>query len=295
MTVLRRNNLLWRWLSLAPLLALLIVFTVVPVVGLVWMSFHDRQWQSGIGVWRFVGLDHWREFTSNLYYWPGLRNTVVFAVCAVSLQMVLGFFMALSVSRAQGWIRGALTTVFLLPVVVPPIVIGAMWKLLLGTEFGGVNAALGLLGVPAIDWLGNPALALPSIILVDVWHWTPFVFILLLAGIEALPQDALEAARLDTLSAWQSLRHIMLPLMAPTIAITLVFRIILTFKVFDEIYLLTSGGPGTATEVVSFSIQRTFFGRDDVGLGSVMSVFTLFVIALLAILAIAASRRRRSD
>jgi multiple sugar transport system permease protein len=185
----------------------------------------------------------------------------------------------------------SLLAVFLLPIIVPPIVIGAMWKLILNADIGVLNLLLSQFEIQRIDWLGSASTALGTVIAVDVWHWTPFTFLLLLAGLESLPTDVYEASRLDTLSDWQELRHITLPLLWPTIAITALFRLILSFKVFDEIYLLTSGGPGTSTEVVSYSIYRTFFSEDRTGMGAVMSLFTLFVIALSAIILVNLRKR----
>jgi multiple sugar transport system permease protein len=130
---------------------------------------------------------------------------------------------------------------------------------------------------------------------VDIWHWTPFVFLLLLAGLESLDTEVLEAARIDLQSFWQELRYILIPMMAPTLLITLMFRIILSFKVFDEVFLLTSGGPGTATEVINLSIYKVFFGQDRVGDAAAMSVVTLASVTALIVgtnLAIRAWRNR---
>ena len=164
----------------------------------------------------------------------------------------------------------------------------------MGREFGLANTLLRWFGLNEVDWLGNPDIALASVMFVDIWHWTPFVFLLMLAGLESLDEEVLDAARLDVTGFWQEVRHIVLPLMLPTILITVIFRVILSFKVFDEVYLLTSGGPGTATEVVNFSIYRTFFRQDQVGYGSAMSVVTLFAIALTIILARGVLARRRN-
>ena len=284
----------WRLLSLGPLATLLIVFTVLPVFQLAWMMFHDLEWVDGAAVSTFVGLDNIRRFSSDLFYWPGLWNTLYFAFFAVTIQFAIGFWLALSVAGMRGWVRTLSIFVMLLPVVTPPIVIGAVWNLLYNSEFGAINLLLSALGLPTNDWLGNSATAMWSVIVVDVWHWTPFVFLLLLTGREALPEEVYEAAELDTQNHWQVLRHITLPLMMPVILSTLILRMILSFKVFDEIYLLTSGGPGTATEVVSLSIQRAYFNQDDVGLGSVMSLFTLAVVALLALLALSRQGRLRA-
>ncbi|AJY44831.1 transcriptional regulator [Martelella endophytica] len=291
-----RANRLWVIGSLAPVVVLLVALTIWPVINVAILSLSSLEWSDGKADLSFVGLANFIElFTDQPVYWAGVRNNIIFAVAAVSCQMVLGFFMALSVQRASKIGRGVLTAIYLLPIVIPPIVIGAMWRLLLGSDFGIVNNILGFIGLGPFDWLGSARLALPSVIAVDIWHWTPFVFLLMLTGLESLDQEVFEAARIDVLNGWQELRHITIPLMLPTILITVAFRLILSFKVFDEVFLLTAGGPGTATEVINFSIYRVFFGQDNVGLGSAMSFLTLFSVAFIAILANAVVRRWRRN
>ncbi|MCJ8521111.1 multiple sugar transport system permease protein [Pseudorhizobium tarimense] len=289
-----RANLWWRIGSLAPAIIILAALSIWPVFNLAYLSLADVDWVSGAAVVNFVGLQNFQElFTGEPVYWAGVRNTTVFAVCAVTLQMIFGFTMALAVRRASKLGRGLLTAIFLLPIVIPPIVIGAMWRLLLGRDFGMVNFLFSLVGLPQVDWLGDPRFALMSVIIVDVWHWTPFVFLLTLAGLESLDQEVFDAAKLDVKNRWQELRYITIPLMMPTILITLAFRMILSFKVFDEIYLLTGGGPGTATEVINFSINRVFFAQDRVGMGSAMSLVTIAGVAGMIVFANTVVRRRR--
>ena len=129
-----------------------------------------------------------------------------------------------------------------------------------------------------------------SVILVDIWHWTPFCFLLFLAGIESLPQDVFEAARIDGAGPWQELWYVTLPLMIPTLVVTFAFRLVLAFKVFYEVYLLTSGGPGTSTEVLSFTLYQRFFTEDKAGYGSAMSVAIIFLVSLLLVIALSARR-----
>ena len=209
-----------------------------------------------------------------------MANTAIFAIVGVLFQMVLGFALALLTTQVT---RGRVLyrTVFILPILVPGIVIGAIWKLMYNFDFGVVNQMIGLLGIGPVDWLGRTSTALLAVIAVDVWHWTPFVFLLMLAGLESLPQDVYEAARIDGATFLQQLRYVTLPLMLPVIVVTLVFRIIVGVKVFDEIYLLTGGGPGTATEVVSYTIFRRFFTEGQTGYGAAMSVVVLFALALI--------------
>jgi multiple sugar transport system permease protein len=207
--------------------------------------------------------------------------------------MLLGFCLALLVSRlVRG--RPVYLAIFLIPILVPGIVIGAIWKLMFNFDFGLFNDFVALLGLPRTDWLGDARFALASVVLVDVWHWTSFCFLLLLAGLESLPQDVYEAAKLDGAGFWQELRHITLPLMWPVILVTLMTRGLLAFKVFDEVYLLTQGGPGTATEVLSFTVFRVFFDDDREGFGSAMSISLIVMVLALLLLARAVTRRRSS-
>jgi multiple sugar transport system permease protein len=282
----------WRWLTLAPAAAVYVALAIVPIANLVAMSFHEIRWAEGIARWTAIGLRHYRELLGDPLFAAGLRNTTLFAVLAVGAEMLLGFVLALWVSRA-GRAQLAYRTIFLLPILLPGIVIGAIWKLMYNADFGVVNQLLGLVGIPGRDWLGDRALAFASVVVVDVWHWTPFVFLLLLAGLQSLPQDVHEAAKVDGAGPWAELRYVTLPMMLPTLAVTLAFRLIVSFKVFDEVYLLTGGGPGTATEVVSFTIYRRFFTEDREGYGAAISVVVLFLLALTIVLALAASRRVR--
>ncbi|WID95114.1 sugar ABC transporter permease [Bosea vestrisii] len=277
---------------LAPLLFVLAALTLLPIAELVVMSLHQISWSEGRSRWDWAGLRNYADLWRDALFHKGLVNTTIFALVAVSLQMTIGLGLALltsRVARGRGFYRGVL----LLPILVPGIVVGAIWKLLYSPDFGAINQIVGLVGIEPRDWLGEGALALPAIIAVNVWHWTPFCFLLLFAGIENLPRDVYEAAEIDGASGWQRFRYVTLPLLMPTIAVTLAFRLITAFKVFDEVYLLTGGGPGTATEVVSFSIYRRFFTEDRAGYGSALAIVTLFLLALAVILAQGAARRRR--
>lgn len=286
----RTDEEVWRWIALAPAAVLLLSFSVLPLLNLAAMSFAAITWSGGHATWSFVGLDNYRAMFTDALFGAGLVNTTIFALVAVSGQIVLGFMLALLSSRVT---RGRVVyrTVFILPILIPGIVIGAIWKLIYNYDFGLITQALAAIGLEPIDWLGQPTMALVSVILVDIWHWTPFCFLLLLAGIEALPRDVYEAAEMDGVSGWRELVHITLPMMWPTIAVTFAFRLVLAFKVFDEVYLLTGGGPGTATEVVSFTIYQHFFTEDRVGLGSALSVAVIFLVALLLVAALSLSRR----
>jgi len=207
------------WMLL-PAVLLFAVVALVPIGVLVAMSVARIDWIAGKADWRFVGIDQYVQVLHDTLFRAGVANTIIFAVAAVVVQMVLGFALAMLTTRVTRG-RVAYRTVFLLPILVPGIVIGAIWKLMYNFDFGVLNQLLGTVGIAPVDWLGSTATALPAVIAVDVWHWTPFVFLLMLAGLESLPQDIYEAAQVDGVTFWQELFHITLPLMLPTIAVIL--------------------------------------------------------------------------
>jgi len=281
---------LWRWLTFGPALGVMLLLSVLPLANLFVSSFQEVSWADGEAQRTWVGLTHYRALPADPLFGAGLSNTLVFALFAVAGQMVLGLALAVLCSKV-GRGRVVYRAIFILPILIPGIVIGAIWKLMLNYDFGLINQGLGLLGIGPHDWLGSAETALLSVIVVDIWHWTPFCFLLFLAGLESLPQDVFEASRMDGASAWQELRYVTLPLMLPTILVTFAFRLVLAFKVFDEVYLLTSGGPGTSTEVVSFTLYQRFFTEDRIGYGSAMSVAVIFIVSLLLVIALTARRR----
>lgn len=276
--------------SIAPTLFFLAFMTVLPLVNLFAMSFFEVEWAGGAQTWTPVGLDNYFRLASDALFRAGLWNTAVFVVAATSVQVLIGLVLALlcsSIGRHSVVYR----TIFLLPILVPGIIIGAIWRLMYNHQFGIINQSLKGIGLGAVDWLGSPQLALLSVIIVDIWHWTPFSFLLLLAAVENLPEDIYEAARIDGATAWQQFRRITLPLLMPAIVVTFIFRAVIAFKVFDEIYLLTGGGPGTATEVISFTIYQRFFIQDDPGYGSAMSIFAMFIMAFVIIVGLGVQNR----
>ena len=282
----------WRWLTLSPALLIMVGLTMAPLLGLLLTSFQNVSWVDGQAIRSWAGLDHYRAMFGDVLFGAGILNSIVFALGAVSGQMILGFALALLVSKVYR-ARVIYRTVFILPILIPGIVIGAIWKLMLNYDFGLVNKTMGLAWLGPFDWLGSSQTALMSVIVVDIWHWTPFCFLLFLAGLESLPQDVYDATKIDGANAWQEMVYVTLPLMLPTIAVTFAFRLILAFKVFDEVYLLTKGGPGTATEVVSFTLYQRFFTENKAGYGSALSVTVIFLVCLL--LVVMFSVRRRSE
>ncbi|MEV8468652.1 sugar ABC transporter permease [Fluviibacterium sp. DFM31] len=269
-----------RMMTVLPALLFLVLLSALPLANLLALSFAKVTWVEGHAQWDWVGLSNYRALAEDALFKAGILNTLILVAVATTLQVGIGLALALICSRLGRSAR-IYRTLFLLPILIPGIIIGAIWKLMYNTQFGIINQTLGLFGLGPVDWLGSSSLALGSVIAVDVWHWTPFSFLLLLAAVEALPRDVFEAAQIDGAGAWRTFRRITLPLLWPAIFTTFVFRAIIAFKVFDEVYLLTGGGPGTSTQVISFTIYQRFFVQDSAGYGAAMSVFVMFLVALV--------------
>ena len=281
-TVVRRSaltgvlNRTFRHWSLLPAVLLFAALTLYPLLNLVRMSVSTVEFAQGAEVWSFTPKRNFDMLRADDVLRPAVVNTFVFVAASVAVEMVLGLALAIAVAGVRGkrWLR----TLLILPILVPPVAIGSMWKLMYNYDFGIFNQALVALGLQPVNWLGSTSLALLSVIVVDVWHWVPFVFLILFAAVEALPVDLLEAAHVDGASRWQALRLITIPLLLPAIVVAFLFRSILAFKVFDEVYLLTSGGPGTSTELVNLHLYKVFFEQNQLGYGALLSLAVIAAI-----------------
>ncbi len=274
----RETDRYWNVLSLAPLCLLLFFLTIIPLLSLIYTSFFKVTWSGGY-LYEGVGFQNFFDLVENKFYIPGVKNTIQFALITVIIQILIAYVIAIVLNKIK--YRIIYLSIFMLPILLPPIVIGSIWRLMYGFDFGLFNYLLSYLGIMPIDWLGDAKIAFISIIILDIWHWTPFSVILLITAIEGIPKDILEAGLIDGTNFLKEAYYLITPLIMPTIIVASLFRFIMSFKVFDEIYLLTQGGPGTATEVVSFSIYETYFESDNIGLGSAMSVTTLILIILI--------------
>lgn len=259
------------WLALAPAGLVLVLLTVYPVIEMIVMAFATITFEHASEVWTFTPLENFQELLSDDIFRVALKNTIVFALISVVIELCFGLGLAILVSSI-GQAKGIVRTVLIIPILMPPVAIGSMWKLMYSLDFGVLNQAITAVGLPPVNWLGSKSLALLSVVIVDVWHWTPFVFLILFAAVEAIPSDVIEAARIDGASNRSIIFRIIVPLIWPTIIVALFFRAILAFKVFDQIFLLTSGGPGTSTEVVSLHLYKVYFQQNELGYGSMLSL-----------------------
>lgn len=273
----------FQYWTVAPLVIVLLLLVAYPTFQLLRMSVSEVDIVKGETVWEFVGLKHLETARQDQVVPTALKNTLVFVVAVVIIETFLALVISILVSRSKHLV-GLYRTVLLIPLLVPPIAIGTMWRLMYDYNYGFINQALKLIGIVAVPtWTADPQLAMPSVILVDLWHWTSFMFLIILAGLESMPQEVNEAARVDGASEFQILRYVTLPLLRPTLITAIMLRTIFAFKVFDEIFLLTGGGPGTATEVISLYIYKVFSGQFRLGYASFLALGLSVIISVFVI------------
>jgi multiple sugar transport system permease protein len=284
-------NATFRHWSLLPAVVVFVLLTGYPIANLLRMSVSTIEFRGGSEIWSFTPGRNWSALLTDPGLGPTVVNTLIFVSAAVAAEMVLGLALALLVgSMTHG--KGFLRTIMIIPILVPPVAIGSMFKLMYNHDFGLFNQILAAVGLGPVSWLGSPALALWSVVLVDIWHWVPFVFLILFAAVEGLPREVLEAGRVDGATRWQLLWRVTLPLLMPAITVAFLFRAILAFKAFDEVFLLTGGGPGTSSELLSLHLYKVFFEQNQLGYGAMLSVFTIVAVLLLLSLARTAAAAR---
>ena len=287
----RHLNSVEKYYSLAPAVIVFMLLALLPVINLFIVSFHEVSWLAGAKEMSWVGFDNYAAIGDDPLFKAGVFNTIILVLVATSAQVVIGLALALACS-SYGDKSRPFRALLILPLLIPGIVIGAIWRLMYNSQFGIINQTLEAIGLSGHDWLGSSSTALAAVIVVDIWHWTPFAFLLLLASVESLPRDVGEAAKIDGATAWQEFRYVTLPLLYPAIFMTFLFRAVMASKVFDEVFLLTSGGPGTSTEVVSFTIFQRYFLQDNAGYGSALSVSIIFVVSVIIVIALSSKRSK---
>jgi multiple sugar transport system permease protein len=266
------------WLT--PLLAILLVFALYPFFYNIWLSFHEFIPRKRALEW--VGTENWVKLFSDARMWGALGTTLIYSAVCLTIQLVLGLLIALLLDSDDpgfGFLRGVLT----LTLVIPPAITGMMFLLLEDAQFGVftyVLQQLGVLGSSPI--LGNPNTALIGVMVADIWQWTPFMVLIFLAGLRAMPTEPFESALIDGASSWQIFRRLTLPMLGKVIAIAVLIRGIDLFRTFDYVYVMTSGGPGTATYTLSLYAWQQTFSFIKWGYGATISLFSLIVILIVA-------------
>ncbi|MCO5221858.1 MAG: sugar ABC transporter permease [Thermomicrobiales bacterium] len=266
-----------KWFFVGPAIIWILLFTLFPLLYAMRTSFYA--FRSG-KMLRWVEFDNYRNLFSDEALIANLQRTIIYVIVVVAVEMVLGFLLALLFNRQMRGVS-SLRTIMVLPLFASPIALGYLGKTIFYEIDGPVNRAIEALGGNAVPWLSNPTWAFVAIMVVDIWQWTPFVFLVSLAGLQGLPQDITEAAEVDGASAFQRLRSITLPLMAPILWLILLLRTIDAFKVVDIVISMTLGGPGRATELYGFYIFRTARRFFNYGAAAAQGYLLLFIVMVL--------------
>lgn len=267
------------WAVALPLLLGLLVFAVYPFVYLLALAASQSNLGSPFRAW--VGWKNVANAVGDAKFTAALVRSVAYALVTTAAALLLGLGVALLLDRAVR-ARALLRTLMLLPLLTPPVTVGIVWQLLLMPKGGWVNGALldlGLIAQP-MSFLGASAWAFPLVALADVWQWTPFVALMTYAALQVLPEEVLDAARIDGAGGLAIFRHVTLPMLAPALAAVALLKLVIGFKVFDLVFVLTAGGPGQATTVASFHIYRVAIQQFDIGLAAAQTLLFAIVVGL---------------
>jgi multiple sugar transport system permease protein len=266
------------WLFIAPTIVLLLAINIFPLIWTVWLSFTNYRANRPNAAIRYIGFDNYDSLLTDPDIWAAMQATAHFVVWTILLQTLIGFGLAYLINRRfKG--HGFWTTVILVPMMLSPAVVGNFWKFLFEPQIGLFNYAVAFIArvdPSSFEMLGSVTLAPWSIIIVDTWMWTPYVMLICLAGLRSIPDYIYEAAEVDRASPWRQFWSITLPMVMPFLMLAILFRAIENFKMFDMVNLLTSGGPGSTTEVASITLKREAFEKWRTGYSSALAII-LFV------------------
>ena len=274
-----------RWLLIIPALLLLIFVFVYPITRAFWSSFYQQNLGTELQP-IFAGFKNYIRLLGDGRFWQSLGNTTVFTVISLTLELILGMIFALILNQTFTG-RGLVRTTALIPWALPTAVMGLAWAWIFNDQYGIVNDILMRFGFieEGINWLGNPTRAMLSLIVADVWKTTPFIALILLAGLQSIPSDLYEAHQMDGANRWQSFSQITLPLLTPQILIALLFRFAQSFGVFDLVQVMTGGGPAGSTETIAVYIYATVRRYLDFGYGAALVTVTFLLLILVVIIA----------
>jgi multiple sugar transport system permease protein len=265
------------YLYVAPAVIYMIFFSIYPLLSSLYMSF--TRYTLAPPKEQFVGTKNYIYILQDPVFHLAITQTLEFVFVAVTLEFTIGLILALILNQR---IRGARVFTFLtiMPMTIMPALVGFVWKFMYNGDIGLINYLLSLVGIKGPIWLGNSGTALISVIITDVWQWTPFCFLILLAGLQVLPVEPFEAAKIDGASRWNIFRSLTLPMLKSAIVVALLFRVVDSFKIFDIIYIMTVGGPGNATMVMSLYTYRWAFIFQDLGMASASSYLLLVIVTI---------------
>lgn len=283
------------YLLLVPTLAVLLALTIYPLFYSIYLSLHQWDLGSPLHTMRWVGARNFVRLLNDETFRVAMRNTFVFVVAAVAGEFLLGLGLALIAVRRISRAEGVFRSFILLPMIITPVVVGMMWRLMYNYDLGMINYFLSLVHISGQSWLTDLRLVMLVVILTDIWQWTPFMFLMLLAGLSAVPTEPIEAARVDGASSWQTFQHITWPLLTPIVLVAIMIRSIDAVKVFDLVYIMTFGGPGNTTETLSLYAYRMGFIRSDIGYGAAIALLLTVIVTVLSIIAVRRLSRVNDD
>jgi multiple sugar transport system permease protein len=270
-----------RYLLFALPAAVVVVAVIIfPWLFTVWMSLHD--WHI-VGDATFTGIENFTRLLTDARFIDSMLVTFYFTALAVILPVVLGVAAAVVFHREFPW-RGVLRAVFIMPMMATPVAIALVWTMMFHPQLGVLNYLLGVIGLPPSLWVYSTTTVIPALVLVEVWHWTPLVMLIVLGGLAAIPTEPYESALIDGASAWQMFRHITFPLVLPFIMVAVVIRTIDALKTFDTIFVITQGGPGTASETINIYLYLQAFAYYQIGHASAVVVVFFVIIVVLSLL-----------
>lgn len=278
-----------KYLFIWPAFLLVLVITLFPLIYALTVSFQAVRLIPPLPP-RFVGFDNYAEIIDSARFWGAIWTTAVIVFLSVALQYIVGFGLALTLHHN---VPGAALyrVTFLLPMFLAPVGVALIARMLFHPVLGPVNDVLSVLGLSNIPFLTDPNLAMAVLVAVDVWQWTPFVILLMLAGLQGLPQEVFEAAKVDNISAWRRFWDITFPMLIPLSTAVIFIRLIEGFKIIDTVFVLTGGGPGTATETLTLFAYREGFRKFNLGYTSALSFLFLIVVIVFGTFYLAGARR----
>jgi len=269
----------------APATIIMVLACLYPLFSALRLGFYDWSMGTPWSEATFSGLKAFITAYSNKSVWSSLGTTLLFTVICVTAEMLLGIALALALEKP---VRGTafFRTMFILPMMIAPIAVGLIWRYMFDAQFGLVNAVFELVGLSPLAWLADSSLAFFAIVIADIWQWTPFVFVMVVAALAGVDSSVIEASRIDGANWLQMTLKVKLPMIAHVLAITLMMRLVDAFRVLEVIYVLTFGGPGESTEILSLHIYKTAFVGQQLGVAAAISVLLLVVVTSLSYLAL---------
>lgn len=290
----RKSDKVSTWLFLSPALIFLAITALFPLLYSLYLSFFKYKLNLPNQTPVFVGLENYIKMLTDSLLHTSTWNTILFAVISVALEVVLGLMLAMILCSDKMWAR-IVTSIFMIPMIMAPVAIGTMWRMMLDATTGVINYLLSFLGIGAIQWLSDPTMAKVSVLLVNVWQLTPWVAIICVAGLKALPGECIQAALVDGATPRQIFWKIVLPLVKPVLVIVIMMRFTDAFKVFDTIYTMTNGGPGTATEMLPNFIYKQGLKYYDAGYTAALAVIFVLSMTLLSLFFLRWRRREEEN